>query len=42
MNIKDANIIYRMIRDKYSPNELPPEVLTVMIEVLLNYISKID
>jgi hypothetical protein len=40
MNVRDANIIYRMIRDKYPPSELPPEVLTVMIDVLLSYFAR--
>ena len=42
MNVKDANIIYRMIREKYPPDVLPARVMTQIIEVLLEYFASID
>jgi hypothetical protein len=42
MNVKDANIIYRMIREKYPPDVLPAKVMTQIIEVLLEYFASID
>jgi|HubBroStandDraft_2_1064218.scaffolds.fasta_scaffold00031_19 hypothetical protein len=42
MNVKDAKTIYKMIREKYPSSILPPEILTQMIDVLLNYFAFIE
>lgn len=40
MKMKDIRDIHVKIRNKYSPNELKPEILTNIIHIIFEYLSE--